>query len=51
MTELIHSELVARIAKALESMEGNELADLYNREFGSGMVYLGDDEFQQESGE
>lgn len=45
---MTHSELVERIVKALESMEGNELADLYNREFGNDMVYLGNDEFEQQ---
>ncbi len=46
--ELTHSELVEKITKALKSMDGNELADLYNREFGHGMTYLGDEQFEQE---
>lgn len=41
-------ELIERMAKAMQEMEGEELADLYNREFGSGMSYEGDGFFRQD---
>lgn len=40
-------ELIERIVTAIKSMDGNDLADLYNSEFGDGMTYLGNDEFEQ----
>lgn len=42
-------ELVERMSEALYEMGGHELADLYNREFGDGMEYLGNDEFEQKN--
>ena len=45
--QLTTDELIERITKALQQMDGQDLADLYNQEFGEGMVYLGDDEFEQ----
>ena len=47
MTQLEHHEVVERICKAMQQMDGQELADLYNREFGEGMEYVGDDLFEQ----
>lgn len=47
MNDITTDELIERMAKAMRQMSGNELADLYNREFGNGMVCRGDDQFAQ----
>jgi hypothetical protein len=44
-------EVVERISKILLEMDGEELADLYNREFGNGMTYTGDSLFEQKEKE
>lgn len=44
---LSRDELVERLCKALQGMDGISLADLWNREFGSGMVSLDDDTFEE----
>ena len=45
--EITQNELVTEISNILLEMDGEELADLYNREFGEGMTYLGDSLFSQ----
>jgi hypothetical protein len=45
--ELTQDELIERMSKAMAEMSGKELADLYNREFGENMKYVGDDMFEQ----
>ena len=40
------AELIERMTTAMQTMSGEELADLFNREFGSDMQYLGDDLFE-----
>lgn len=49
--QLQTEELVERISKALLQMSGEELAELYNREFGSNMKYISDGVFEQEQNE
>jgi hypothetical protein len=44
---MTHEELVERISKILLEMDGKDLADLYNREFGEGLTYIGDSLFEQ----
>lgn len=46
---MTQEDLVERMAKVLLEMDGEELAELYNREFGDGMKYIGDGFFEQES--
>ena len=41
-------ELEERIAKALQTMSGEELTNLYNKEFGEGMKYVGCGKFEQQ---
>lgn len=45
--ELTTDELIERIAVAMQEMPGEELAELYNREFGCFMTYQGNDFFEQ----
>lgn len=45
--EYTFDELVERIGKALRDLSGEELARFYNAEFGSGMLYCGNDVFKQ----
>lgn len=47
METLSTDEVIERIAKSLREMSGEDLAELYNQEFGEGMTYLGDDLFEQ----
>lgn len=44
---ITHAELIERIAKAMEEMPGDELAQLYNDHFGYGMRYIGDSMYEQ----
>lgn len=44
-------ELVERVSKALLETDGDEIAELYNKEFGFGMAYVGDDGFEQDNQE
>jgi hypothetical protein len=46
MIMLSTAELIERMTTAMQTMSGEELADLFNREFGSDMQYLGDDLFE-----
>jgi cyanate lyase len=48
---LTQEELVERIAKSMLEMEGEELATLYNEQFGDGIVYVGDSMFEQDGNE
>lgn len=41
-------QLVERITNAMTEMSGEDLALLYNQNFGDGMVYVGDSLFKQE---
>lgn len=45
--QLTQDELIERISKAMSEMDGKDLADLYNREFGSDLTYIGDGNFEQ----
>ena len=47
MVEVSRDDLVERLGKVLTQMDGESLADLYNREFGEGMAYAGDEFFTQ----
>lgn len=40
-------EIKERICKAVDTMDGNEIAELCNREFGMGIQYDGDSIFSQ----
>ena len=46
-SEVSFDELVERIAACLPEMSGEDLADLYNANFGDGMKYVGNDTFEQ----
>ena len=39
-------ELVESLAISMREMSGEALAELYNREFGEGMKYVGDSQFE-----
>lgn len=41
-------EVVERIGKAMQQMDGDDLANIYNQDFGDNIVYLGDGEFKQD---
>lgn len=45
--QLTQAELVERISKAMLEMDGDDLAALYNKEFGSDLTYIGDSMFEQ----
>lgn len=47
MKTIDFDELVALMTQAMYSMTGDDLADLYNAEFGDDMEYLGDNQFIQ----
>lgn len=45
------NELIERITKCLQEMSGDDLCEFYNKKFGDGMEYLGDDLFCQDDNE
>lgn len=47
--KLDYDEVIEKLVESLRGMDGKELADLYNREFGEGMIYLGDDTFRHDT--
>jgi len=40
-------EMIANMVSLIRNMSGEDIAFLWNQNFGSGIVYLGDDEFKQ----
>lgn len=48
MQIISQDELVERIAKAMLEMNGQDLADLFNRDFGQNCCYCGDSQFTVE---
>lgn len=44
---LTANELIERMTRAMRHWSGDDLAALYNREFGDGMEYVGDNVFEQ----